>query len=219
VTAERILALVGLVLALLLLSRFAPVAVRSWRIYAGVRRRRLADAGPLEIPPPTPVAERLEELRALGFTRLGERFLRLPGAPVRYEWNVRDETGDTFVAVVPLLASALVVCYSSFEDGTWVQTNFPRGEVIERRGFLAGFVTTSVADAVATHRRQVERLGPAHGTIRPVMTMADSLRMDADFRTRFGGTTLRPITLRLIMPGITAAALAVICALLLLLGR
>jgi hypothetical protein len=45
----------------------------------------MADAGPLEISPPEPVARRLDELEALGFTRIGERFLQLPGTPLRYE--------------------------------------------------------------------------------------------------------------------------------------
>jgi hypothetical protein len=45
--------------------------------------------------------------------------------------------------------------------------------------------------------------------------MADTLRMDADFRTHHGGLTLRPLTYRLLTPAIAAALLAVICAALL----
>ena len=85
-TAEGLLALAGLVAAVLLLARFAPQAWRAWRIYAGTRSRRMADAGPLEIPATPAVEARLEELRALGFSRIGERFVRLPNTPMRYEW-------------------------------------------------------------------------------------------------------------------------------------
>lgn len=41
-STERLLALAGLVVALLLLSRLGPGAWRSWRIYAGVKTRRMA---------------------------------------------------------------------------------------------------------------------------------------------------------------------------------
>src|SRR5947209_7228036 len=44
--AQRTLELAGLALAILLLLRFTPPAMRAWRVYAGVRTRRLADAGP-----------------------------------------------------------------------------------------------------------------------------------------------------------------------------
>jgi hypothetical protein len=218
VTAERLLALIGLVLALAMLSRFGPVAWRSWQIYAGTRSRRLADAGPIAIPAPAGVAARLEELGGLGFVRLGERSLRLPQG-LRFEWNVRDDTGSTYVSVVPLTHATLVAFYSSFEDGTWVVTSFPRGEQVRRANFVSSFVASSVADALAAHRRQVEELRPGHGQVRPVMTIADSLRMDADYRSRFGGITLRRLTLSNMTPGLTALALAVISVLILLVSR
>ncbi len=192
---ERILALAGLLLALLLLFRFGPTAWRSWQIYSGARTRRMADAGPLEIAPPAPVADRLRELADLGFTRIGERYLQLPGSPIRYEWLVGDASGETYVIVLPsLVTGAFMACYSSFDDGTWVQPNFPRGEVVVRRSFFASFVSTTVVDAIAAHRRQVETLRAAHGAPRAIRTMADTLRMDADYRTRHGGATLRRLT-------------------------
>lgn len=216
---ERILALAGLVLSLLLLSRFGPPAWQAWQILAGVRKRRLADAGPLAIPPPPAVAERLEELWALGFSRIGERSVRLPGTPVRYEWDVGEESAEAFAVVVPLgTVRTIVGFYSSFDDSTWVQTNFPRGSVVDRPGFQASFVTTSLTEALAAHRAAVARLRAAHGEPRQIRTMADLLRMDADFRTHHGGLTLRPLTIKLVTPAIAAALLAVICGLLLI-GR
>jgi len=219
-TAERLLALAGLVTAILLLTRLAPQAWRAWLIYAGTRRRRMADAGPLEIPAAPAGAARLEELQAFGFSRIGERFVRLPDTPVRFDWVMGEPSGETYAVTVPsLMGGFLVALYSSFEDSTWVTTTFPRGETIETPTFHAAFVATSLTDALATHRATVARLATRHGPPRQVRTMADSLRMDADYRTHHGGRTLRRLTLRLISPALGAAFLAVICGLLVLLAR
>jgi hypothetical protein len=49
--------------------------------------------------------------------------------------------------------------------------------------------------------------------------MADTLRMDVDYRTHHGGSTLRTLTARNMTPALGAAGLAVIFAVLLLLAR
>jgi hypothetical protein len=220
VSAERLVALGGLVVSLLLLVQLAPPALRAWRIYSGVKTRRLADAGPLAIPPPEPVGLRLDELAALGFSRIGERFIQLPGTPIRHEWVVGEESGEAFVVLVPsTVIGTLVAFYSSFADSTWVQTNFPRGSVVDQPTFHASFVNTSLTEALAAHRAQVARLVAGHGSPRVIRTMADTLRMDADFRVHHGGMTLRPLLPRLVGPAIGAAVLAVLCAALLVAGR
>jgi hypothetical protein len=218
--AERTLELAGLALSTLLLLRFAPPAVRSWRIYAGTRKRRLADAGPTEIVAPFAVQAILDQLRELGFSRIGERYVELPGRGPVVEWTWADQPGDTYVSVVASrVIGALMSCYTAFADWAWLQTNFPRGETIDRQNYVAEFVETSPRDAVATHRAAIARLRPLHGAPRPVRTMADSLRMDVEYRTRHGGVTLRRLTFRIMAPTFAAAGLAIICALLLLLGR
>jgi hypothetical protein len=219
-SAERLVALAGLVVSLFLLRQLGPPAWRAWQIYIGVRNRRLADAGPLQIPPPEPVASRIAELAELGFARIGERLLKLPGTPVRYEWVVGEPSGQTYAALVPTsIGGCLVSLYSSFDDSTWVQTNFPRGAVVQRPTFFATFVATSLRDALDLHRAEVRRLAAEHGRPRQIRTMADTLRMDADFRTHHGGLTLRPLTAKLVAPGLGAAAVAVLCGLLVLFGR
>jgi hypothetical protein len=219
-SAERLIALGGLVISLLLLGQLAPSALRTWRIYSGIRTRRLADAGPLEIPPPDAVAQRIAELGALGFARIGERFIQLPGTPIRYEWVLGEDSGEAYVVIVPsTVIGTLVGIYTSFDDSTWVQTNFPRGSVVERPTFHASFVNTSLTEALAAHRAQVARLVAGHGHPRVIRTMADTLRMDADFRTHHGGMTIRPMLPRLIGPAIGAGVLAVLCAALLVTSR
>jgi hypothetical protein len=218
--AQRTLELAGLALAILLLLRFTPPAMRAWRVYAGVRTRRLADAGPLEIAPTGPVAAILDQLRPLGFSRIGECSLALPTGTTATEWLWADETGSTYVAVVPSrVRGAFMACYTAFGDWAWLQTNYPRGERTDRPTYVARGVDSSPAAAVVAHRAEIERLRPVHGAPRPVRTMADSLRMDAEYRTRHGGVTLRRLTFRIMSPAFAAAGLAIICGLLLLLGR
>jgi hypothetical protein len=218
--AERTLELTGLGLAILLLLWFTPPALRAWRLYAGTRTRRLADAGPLEIPPPAPVAAILQQLAPLGFGRIGERTLVLPTGRRAFEWLWGDESGETYVAVVPSrVIGALMACYTAFADCAWLQTGYPRSETIDRPDFISRAVSTSPADAVTAHRAEIARLVPIHGSPRPVRSMADSLRHDAEYRTRHGGVVLRRLTARIMAPAFAASALAIICGLLLLLGR
>jgi hypothetical protein len=219
-TTERVLALVGLLVSAFLLARSGPPAWRAWRILAGVRQRRLADAGPVEIPPPEAVAAHLNELHDLGFSRIGERWLQLPGTPVRYEWVFGEPSGETYLVALPAAwGGILSACYTSWDDGTWIQTNYPRGAVVERPGFHASYIATSLPDAVAAHRAIVGVYRRKLGTPRSITTMADTLRMDADYRTRHGGSTLRPLTTRILMPALGAVVLVVVFGLLLLLGR
>ena len=45
------------------------------------------------------------------------------------------------------------------------------------------------------------------------------LALDADYRTRFGGSRLRPITIRIVVPALAAAILAVLSLILLVSSR
>lgn len=218
--AERTLELAGLALAILLLLRFVPPAARVWAIYAGVKRRRLADAGPGVIPVPPELAGILAELAEIGFRRVGERYTDIPGRGPVVEWLWADEPGETYVAVVPSrIVGGLMACYTAFADWAWLQTNFPRGETIDRETYVARFVASSPTDAVRAHRAQIARLRATHGDPRTVRTVADSLVLDAEYRTRHGGVTLRRLTWRVMTPAFLSAGLAIICGLLLLLDR
>ena len=220
-TPERVLALTGLVVSLLMLARFGPPAWRSWRILSGVRQRRLADAGPKEITPPEAVAAHVPEIAKLGFSRIGERWLQLPGRPVAYEWVFGEASGETYLVMLPsvLIGGILAACYTSWDDGTWIQTNYPRGAVVEKPHFHASYIVTSLPDAIAAHRGIVEVYRRSLGAPRSITTMADTLRMDADYRTRHGGSTLRPLTARIVTPALASGVLVVVCALLVLTAR
>ena len=71
-------------------------------------------------------------------------------------------------------------------------------------------MATTLDEAVATHLAGLERLRAVHGAPRPVRVMPDMLALDADYRTRFGGSRVRPITMRIVIPAIIAALVAVL---------
>jgi hypothetical protein len=217
---DQALAIVGLGLALFLLVLFLPPAINAWRIYAGAKTRRPVDTGPLAIAPPARVDDVVALLGSLGFGRVGERSLRLPDGKPRYEWILADREATSYaVVVVSRVFGFHMAIYSAFPDGTWIQTSFPRGEVINRPDYVGRFVTTSPEDAVEAHHALLARVRGEHGAPRHIRSMADAMRLDDDYRTRHGGVTLRRLTIRLMAPAVAAAGLALICALLVVLGR
>jgi hypothetical protein len=217
---ERTLELAGLLLSILLLLWFTPSALRALRLYGGVRTRRPVPAGPLEVAPPEEVSLAIADLRRLGFTRIGERTLQLPDGPIRMEWIMSDGPATTYALVVASrVFGYFMSLYSAYYDGTWVQTSYPRGETIDRPDYIARFVETSIEDAVTIQRRELARLRAGHGQPRSIRSMADAMQLDADYRTRHGGLTLRRLTGRAVVPALGAAGLALICGSLLLLGR
>jgi hypothetical protein len=190
----RLFDLVVLVVLLLGCIRLVPSAFRIIQIYRGVSDRRLADGSAMAPPAPPAVALMAERLGRLGFERIGERTLVLPGEKRRFEWNLVDRDTTTYVAIVPTtpsLGGVLLACYSAFGDGAFVQTTWPRGATINRPDLLASTVATSPEDTLAMHVRNVAEFSRLHGQPLANRSMADLLARDATYRTRHGGVTLR----------------------------
>jgi hypothetical protein len=81
----------------------------------------------------------------------------------------------------------------------------PLGSPTDRPNLQVRIVTTTLGDAVQAHRAGLERLRSSHGAPRPVGSMPDMLALDVDYRERFGGSRLRPLTMRIVMPAVLAA--------------
>ena len=209
-SVERLLALAVFVCSAVLLVRLGPAAFRSWRIYAGTGRRRQEDAaGRAPLQPPG-VADRAALLAPLGFHRLGETRLVLPVGE-RFAWILAAADSESYAILVNAPASGgLTAIYSAWLDGTWLATIHPRGEATDRQGLQVRIVSTTLDDAVAEHLRGLERLKQVHDAPRPIRTMGDMLAIDADYRTRFGGSRLRPITMRIVVPTLIVALIAVL---------
>lgn len=205
----RLLDLVVLVALLAICLRLVPSAFRIVQLYVGVRDRRLTDGSSFAPPAPPAVASAAERLVQLGFERIGERTLVLPGEKRRFEWNLVDRATTTYVALVPTTASVggvLMACYSAFADGSFVQTTWPKGATIQRPDLVTTAVTGSLEDALAMHISIVAKFSRLHGQPLPNGSMADLLARDATYRTRHGGATLRGRVYRFV--GLTALVVA-----------
>ncbi len=194
VDASRLFDLVLLVFLLVLLWQLLPRAWRVTQIYAGIRSRRLEDGSTIAPPPPPGVTRLGEQLSDIGFRRIGERTLVLPGVGRRFEWNLVDASTTTYVSLVPVPTTPLgarLSCYSAFADGAFVATTFPDGGVVQRDDLWTGPAGRNPAECVDEHRRRVADFARVHGVPLRNQTMADLLARDAMYRQRHGGATLR----------------------------
>ena len=215
-TTQSILALGLCVLSLVLLARLGPAAVRSWRIYSGTGQRRQQDAGSRAPATPPDVADRIATLAEEGYRSIGVTRIELPVGE-RFGWIVAARDGASYAILATSPGTQLTGVYSAWADGTWLGTMHPVGTGVDRGGLQIRVVRTSIDDAVAEHLAGLARLRAVHGDPRPVRTLADMLALDADYRIRYGGVSLRSITIRNMLPGALAAG-AVVISILLLIG-
>ena len=212
---ERILVIGLLVVSGSMVIRLAPGALRSWRIYAGTGKRRQEDAAGRAPEAPSGVRDRLASLGEEGYHHIGETRLELPVGE-RFAWIMAADDGDSYAILAGGMSGvALTGIYSAWSDGTWLGTMHPVGSATDRPGLQVRVVSTTLADAVATHRTGLERLRSVHGAPRPVRSIPDMLALDADYRTRFGGSRLLPITIRNVLPAILALVVLLLAIILL----
>jgi len=200
---DRTLALGLLVVSLLLLAQLGPAAWRSWRIYSGTGQRRQEDATADPVEPSASVRDRSSALAAMGYRTIGKTKLALPTRLV-YAWILAADDARSYAIVVDTLIGTTGI-YTAWPDGTWLGTMHPRGAAMDRAGLLLRAVGTTLEEAVRVQREGVDRLRATHGEPRPVRTMPDMLALDADYRMRFGGSELKSITLRNMLPAALAA--------------
>jgi hypothetical protein len=218
-------------LAVTLLAVVVPLT-QVLRTYLGVDRRRPMDASDLHLAPPQPLRPLVSRLESIGFARLGEVQLELPGRklvqlsptgwPVVTGPEVARDTAWLFIdPSATIVAEAvsvegvkpLIAFSTMFADGSVVETMYPLGESIDDPDFHSGHVSYSLETAFDEQRLHVDRWRMRHGTPRPVASMGDYLRIDAEYRERFAKRKLRgPLVRRQLIPALVVSVVVVAVA-------
>jgi hypothetical protein len=215
---ERIVAVLLAIVSGILLVRLGPGAVRSWQIYAGTGRRRQRDATGRAPSVPAGIRDRQALLAEAGYRELGETSLDLPVGE-RFAWIMAADDGESYAILAGGTSGVpLTGIYSAWQDGMWLGTIHPMGSATDRPRLQVRIVPTTLIDAVEAHRAGSARLRSVHGDPRPVRSMADMLALDADYRMRFGGSRLRSLTIRIVLPAVLAACLLALSLLLLVIS-
>jgi hypothetical protein len=161
VSIVTILALGLCLLALVLVVRLAPGAIRSWQIYAGTKHRHQEDAGARAPAIPRGVADRLAILAEAGYESIGVTRLELP-VGARFAWIVAAADGGSYAILAGGLEGVpMTGIYSAWTDGTWLGTMHPRGTPLDRGGLQIRVVPTTLDATVAEHRLGLARLRPS----------------------------------------------------------
>jgi len=219
VPVDRVLLVVLLVASAALLGWTGPAAVRAWQIYAGTGRRRQRDATQRAPARPQGVADRAALLASEGYRPLGVTSLVLPGGE-RFGWILAADDAESYVILAGGSSRVgLTGIYSAWADGTWLATQHPMGEAFDRNGLHTQIVRTTLADAVRVHRATLDRLRAIHDSPRSIRTMGDMLALDEDYRVRFGGSRLRPVTARIVLPAMLSACAFLVSVILLVTWR
>jgi hypothetical protein len=213
---ERFVALVLVVVSSILVIRLGPGAIRSWRVYAGTGRRRQEDARGRAPAPPPGIRDRLALLAEAGYRHIGETRLELPVGE-RFGWIMAADDADSYAILAGATSGVPITgIYSAWSDGTWLCTIHPLGSPSDRPDLQVRIVSTTLGDAVEAHRSGLDRLRVVHGPPRQVRSIPDMLALDADYRVRFGGSRLRPMTMRIVTPALLAGVVLVLSIVLLL---
>ncbi len=184
-------------LAILLLGA-ARTLIQSRRLVRSAARWQVVDVSEMNITPPAILRPVITALTELGFRRLGEAG-RLDLAPVvgpAQVWYFVDREGTSCAGVFSAQGEAVAVIYSWFGDKAVVVTGYPYGEFIEEADYRFHVVATSVADAYQHHREQIADFEMRYGAPRRMDSMAEVLRLDALYNTRFVERRQRPAVRR-----------------------
>jgi hypothetical protein len=191
---ERLIDLVFFVVLVVIAIRLVPAAARILRMYLTIRSRRLEDSTASAPPEPAPVTLVTDRLAALGFNRIGVRSAVLPDGIRRFEWNLVDSPTTTYVSLVPVAAmpgGVLMICYSAFDDGAFVDTMYPSGAKVRRPDLDAAPAGTTPEETVQAHQQRLSDFAGRHGLPLANRSMADLLTRDDTYRRRHGGATMR----------------------------
>lgn len=147
----------------------------------GAKNRQPVDVSHLLIPPPAADQKNIEELKSLGFRRLGEAQVESPFNPPLTVWVFAHIENH-----IQAEAAGRRVGFSTyFQEKTLVVTDFPNGEHIEIPNYQSHTIVTNISDAFHYHLLQVDKFRQKYGPPHPIRTMGDYLHWEVVGRKNY----------------------------------
>jgi hypothetical protein len=174
--------LLVIVILLIVLWNRGRGGIDTLLIRFGAAKRRSMDVSGQEIPVPPELKYTIEALAKLGFKRLGEVQVELPGKRTSFSRLFVSKDQKVFV---DLAESRILLFTSVFKDDAVVETGFPVGENISGKNFQSHTVTTGMEPALRHQRAQLEAFGKTHGPVRKIKTIPDYQVWEAMYRRRY----------------------------------
>lgn len=203
-----------LAFAIIVLGDGIGVLDRLFR-YLNAPSAHVQDRSSLNVPPPRPTTELVDELGRLGFTRLGEAGIAGSSqrGPVQV-WYYVDRDHSTVAGVFAiggLLGHALV--YSWFGDEAVVVTGHRRGEEIDEPNFRFRVIDGTLTDTYRQHLASLPEFSTRFGRPRHLDDMAEVLRLDSHYNQKFARRRLRRALIQsMLRPLVVTYAVAVLFA-------
>jgi hypothetical protein len=176
----------SIIVALLLIVFVSSLReiLRTQRFIRSAPRIRAADLSDLNIPPYAPTVQMIDQLKALGFRRVGEA--GFAEDRVARFWYLVDEKGTTAAAVSNIGGTAHATIYSWFGDEACIVYSIPvKGLMVTQHDYLYRPLNTTAAVAYPQHLAAVQDFTMQFGAPRHLDTMVEILRLDTVYNQRF----------------------------------
>jgi len=150
------------------------------QISLGAKKRRSADVSAEGAPLPPELKLYVEELTRLGFERLGEVQVAVPGGMAVKSRIYASSDRTVFAELAE--TGGLAVFYTVHPDDAVVETGFPLGENIHTRYFRSHTILGGLEQAYRHQTSQAEEFARIHGQPRRVAAIGEYLEFESMYR-------------------------------------
>lgn len=165
----------------------------SLLISSGAGKRRPVDISDRPEPLPAFYQPTVDALSKLGFSRLGEALVKIPGVQT-VKSRIYVSADNRIIAELTEIKMIIWIFTAMYSDDAAVETGFPCGENIETADFRSHTITADLEKAYRNQVQQMNDFGRIHGAPRKIETMQDYLAWEAVYRTRHLSRKFRRIT-------------------------
>ncbi len=171
-----------------------PGTIRSIKIYLGTVNRVTRDVSHEQRPYPSEERRIPNELEALGFERVGELAVDLPGQKDATEWVFKNPA-ETIVAEVIYFsgkpALEMVNFASWFAGERVVETSYPVGDDILTDDYRSACNHESVQETLRTHFVEMAKFQHRYGVPIRFNSIADMMPYDVIYRQKYARRRMR----------------------------